>query len=129
MNYLSIDYGLHHIGLAIALDTPLAEPLSTFQPQSSQHALDTLIRIIEQYHINHLIVGLPSGEVKPAVEQFGQKLQTVTQLPVTFVDESHTSKQAQFLGRQAGKNKLKIKQQEHQLAAAVILQTYLDSQN
>ena len=126
MNYLAIDYGLKNIGLAISVDSPLAEPLSTLQPKSHQHALETVIRIINLHQINQIIIGLPTGKVKPSVEKFIAKIQSITQLPITLVDEQHTSKQAQSISRQAGKTPSKIKQQEHQIAAAVILQTFLD---
>ncbi len=129
MNLLAIDYGLRHIGLAISTDAHLAQPLPGFQSKNTQHTINTIARLIQTHDIHQIILGRPTGKIKIAVEQFGHLLQTTLNLPIEFWDEEYTTNEAVFKARQSGKKKAKIKQQEHSLAAAVILQSYLDSLN
>ena len=127
MNLLAIDYGLANIGLAISTDSLLAQPLHGFKSKSLKHTISTVSRLIHTHHIDRVILGRPTGKLKTAIEHFGQQLLTATSLPIEYVDEEYTTNEAIFNARQAGKKKAKIKTQEHSLAAAVILQSYLDS--
>lgn len=127
MNLLALDYGLRHLGLAIAGDSLLAEPLPGFINKSEEHTIKILLHLLDHHHIDKLIIGLPSGKLKPTIEDFANQFQQLTSVPIEFWPESHTTKQAVSQSRQAGKSSVKIKAKEHSLAAAVILQDYLDS--
>ncbi len=120
MNYLCLDYGDKHLGLAIA-STPLAEPLLTI---STSQAAQLLPGIIDNHHIDHIIIGLPEGKVGESVKKFAASLEELTHLPITLHDETLTSQQASQHLKTAKKKKRTGP--DHHFAAALILQDYLD---
>ena len=119
MNYLGLDFGLSHLGVAIA-DGPLAEPMATL-PISS--AFKLLPQIIARHHITALIIGLPDGPSQPQARRFIHQLQTLN-CPVHIVDETLSSYDALTLLRHTSPSRRKSK--EHAAAAAIILQSWLD---
>jgi len=124
MTILALDPGVKHIGLALAT-TNLASPLTTLGFSSSQQLIADLDPIVKKHRITHLIIGLPSGPLKPFVLQLKQILvQHFAQLKIYLFDETLTSHQAQ-------KNLLHKKRRSrqklsHAAAAAIILQSWLD---
>jgi putative holliday junction resolvase len=127
MNLLAIDYGLKHIGLAIANHSPLAEPLPGFENKSPSHTIKTISRLIDQHHIDQMVIGHPHGKMRPIIENFILQLHSSISIPIELWEEAFTTRQAITQARQAGKSSVKIKAKEHSLAAAVILQDYLDN--
>lgn len=124
MTILALDPGTKNIGLALATNN-LAFPLVTLRFFSSQQLVADLDPIIKKHQITHLIIGLPSGSLKPFVLQLKQILtKHFAQLKVYLFDETLTSHQAQ-------KNLLHKKRRSrqklfHAAAAAIILQSWLD---
>lgn len=121
--FLAIDYGLKHIGLAYSehlLATPL-EPVD-----NNQQLIPHFRSLITKYQIQHLILGLPSGPTEPAVRAFAQKLTSEFGLPVTLHDETLSTQDAQTQLRNIGVKRSK-RQNEHSVAAALILEDYLES--
>ncbi len=121
--YLGIDYGLAHIGLAVA-DGPLATPLPPLPNDSS--LLPRLSSLISAHHITHLVLGLPSGPVEGAVRQFASQLKSTFSLPVSLHDETLSSHDAQNLLRRPGVSADK-RRHDHSYSAALILEDYLES--
>lgn len=123
MVYLGLDYGSRHLGVAISVGA-LAEPLDTI---NAAKPLPRLIDLIAEYQPDALVIGLPDGSQKQPAEQFIASLKKLG-LPVHVVDEtlsSHDARQALL-----HKSQIKRKSKEHAVAAALILQSYLDtSQN
>ncbi|MDZ4221623.1 MAG: Holliday junction resolvase RuvX [Patescibacteria group bacterium] len=120
MNYLGIDYGSSHIGLAKAPDgAHVAVPLRTIA--NDNQVVGVLREIIEEEQIHELVVGYPislSGEVNTQareVDAFIVNLGHETGMPVHRQDERFSSKSAP-----AAKN-------NHAQAATLILQTYLEA--
>lgn len=126
MNVLAIDYGLSHVGIALAVDSSLAEPLATLKKKNDEQMISELSRLIDNHHIDLVVMGLPKGKLVEVIKVFAMRLKEVCKISVVFIDEDFTSKQAQFHARQAGKKRSKIKHIEHQWAATIILQNYLD---
>lgn len=120
MNYLGLDYGEAKIGIAIATGL-LAEPLTTI---NTNNAIKILEQLIQKHQIDKIIIGLPDGPVKSQVEEFIQKLRTMNYELIT-IDETLSSHDARegLLHTTPTKRRLI----EHQVAAALILQSYLDS--
>lgn len=110
MNYLGLDYGLAHVGVAIAT-TPLAQPLTTIPTKSSLRLIKELIK---KHYIDELIIGDCPSEY---VSHFD--------IPVHIVDETLTSHDA----RESLSHTTKSKRHnlEHAVSAALILQSWLDS--
>lgn len=121
--YLGIDYGLAHIGVAYSEHT-LATPLPILP--NDDRLIINLKSLIKEYHISHIVLGLPSGPVEQSVRSFAQKLESESGLPVIFHDETLSSHDAksQLIASGASRSR---RGQEHSVAAALILEDYLES--
>lgn len=103
----------------------LAEPLQSLPTKEIPGQLKQLIK---DHDINTIVVGLPrnlNGDDTAQttwVRQWVDDLKTKLELPIYFQDEALTSKQALSFKRQA-----KSRVDDHALAAAVILQDFLDT--
>lgn len=122
-NYLGIDYGTVHIGVAIA-EHMLATPLPTLR--NDEQLIPTLKKIITTHQVSHIVIGLPSGQLVPAVKQFAASVAQALNLPVTLHDETLSSQDAIRQLREAGASRSKSRS-EHSYSAALILEDYLDS--
>ena len=130
MKIIALDIGDVHTGVAYADDTNLiAIPYRTVQ---THELCDWFAKLIAQEPITTVIVGYPKTM---RGGQSAQTLRTVASKEVfeerfphirwLLIDERLTSKQAQSIMRETKSNKKK----EHEIAAAIILQTYLNSLN
>lgn len=124
MKVLGIDYGLKKIGMALA-EAGLAEPLSVVNNQVS--VINKITKICQNYSIEKIVVGLPEGKIATKAKEFGKKLSSSTSLPVVFQDETLTSKEAIAKMIEGGRGRKRRKEREDAVAAAIILQSYLDS--
>src|SRR3989338_7207917 len=131
MIILGLDYGRAHVGIALgATETALALPLATITYEAPDDLQQRLVRLVHEHRVEHIVVGLPvtwpEDRSKPGmreeVESFAAQLRHSLRLPVTLVDERRTSRGAGELQR--GGSRV----DEHALAAALILQTYLDQE-
>lgn len=120
MNYLSLDYGTKQIGVALATG-PLAEPLTTFP---TPKALDQINPLINTYTIKAIIIGIPQGPAQKPAQNFAKQLE-VFNIPIYAVDETLSSHDARKSLSHTSRTKRKT--QEHAAAAAIILQSWLDS--
>lgn len=125
MKYLGIDYGEAKIGLAIS-EGEIAKPLEVC---SIQYAVYSIKNICQREKIEKIVVGISEGKMAEKTRKFGEELQRVTGLPVEYWDETLTSQEAVKKMIEAGKPQMKKKSSEHSIAAALILQDYLDNQN
>jgi putative Holliday junction resolvase len=134
---LALDVGRRRIGVA-GCDRlgMLVTELPTVQNRSFRAVVDDLRTITTERQVNVLIIGLPytmNGELgKQAewVKTFAEKLSSILQIPVEYVDERLTSFQAEQILQAEGvtlsrHNKGLIDQK----AAAIILQQWLDQRN
>jgi len=133
---LGLDVGDRRIG--VALSDPegiLASPLTTINYVEERVAIEAIISIIGQNQVGQIIVGLPRsmdgslGRQAEKVSDFTQRLCAHTDVPVEFRDERLTTVSAKRLMQAArtGKNrKAKKKSGDDAIAAAIILQSYLD---
>lgn len=119
--YLGVDWGEKRIGLALAEDEiKMALPLGTVSN------LKELLKVIEEENITLIIIGSPqkmSGEKANNQNflHFLQDLKEQSKIEVIAVDERLSSKAADALF--GGK---KDKAERDEIAATLILQTYLD---
>ncbi|MFC1627072.1 Holliday junction resolvase RuvX [Patescibacteria group bacterium] len=124
MKYLGIDFGLKNLGLAVA-ETPLAEPFGQHHYQQTAQAIEFLARLVKEQNIQTIVLGLPEGQLESVVKDFGNQLFLATNLPIFYQDETLSTIEAKQKLLQAHKPQKK-RRQDHQAAAAVILQAYLD---
>lgn len=120
---LGIDYGLRHIGLATS-EGLLAEPYETVQIRSINEGIKEIEHLVVDLKIEKIVMGISEGKSKTAALGFANKLKSVLRLPIELVDETLTTAEAQSKSRSRTRDQ---KEKEHAMAAAIILQRYLDS--
>src|SRR5690348_2189753 len=124
MKYLGIDYGKTKMGLAVS-EGLSASPLKILSISSLGDALEKVRRVVEKEGVDVVVVGLPeSGEAKKLAESFVDGLKPY--VDVTPADETLSTQNASQKMIQLGKGK-KARAQEDAVAAALILQEYLDN--
>jgi len=126
MRYLSIDYGLSHIGLAIS-EGILAETYGQLDYVSDEKLSDEILKICAKEKIDNVIIGISENEMADKTRAFAQKFAEKSCLKVELVDETLTSQEATRIMIESGKKKSDRQKKGHQTAAALILQEYLDS--
>ena len=128
---LAIDFGRARIGAAISDELRLlAHPLETIPATA---ALSRIAEIVREKKVDHVVAGLPKrldGQIGAAaneVLQFVEKLRTILPCPVVTWDERLTTAEAHRALRDAGKKTRQTRSYVDQVAAQMILQSYLDS--
>ena len=131
---LGIDYGSKRLGFAVCdRDQTIASPVENYQRQTSIVDAKAILRLVADYSIVGLVVGLPvhmSGdEGTQAVEarRFGEWAAMETGLPLQFWDERFSSHAADVALFQGAVTKKKQKARRDMLAARAILQSFLDT--
>jgi len=127
MKYLGIDFGLKHVGLAVA-EGPLAEPLGEKKYSQQEKLFNYLNNLIIQQQIDKVVIGLSEGKLAGTVKNFGKKLAGLTGREVVFQDETLSTQEAKLklIAAHAPQKKRRF---DHSAAAALILQDYLDMIN
>ncbi len=126
---LGIDYGLKKIGLALT-DGELAEPLIVIgNKKAGQKTLHALQLICQKETIEKIVIGLPESGLVKEIQKFGSNLGKITGLSVFFQDENLTTQDAIVRMIAAGKSRKARKKDEDAVAAALILQNWLDQKN
>lgn len=131
---LGFDYGTKRIGVAVGQNvTHSVTPLTTLHSKNDKPDWDAIGKLIAEWQPDKLVVGLPlhlDGSVQALterVQRFGNQLKGRYNLPVELVDERLTSHEAETeLAARGGKT---AKADIDALAAALILQSWLDQQN
>lgn len=118
MKLLGIDFGLKKVGLALS-DGFLVEPLGVVRNKNQ------IKRICQEQGVEKIVIGLSEGKMAEKTKRFGQKLKLITGLPVDYQDETLSSQEAKKLMVKIGKPQKKRRDQEHAIAAALILRHYL----
>ena len=134
MRLLALDIGDRRIGVAMSdPDGILASPLTTIQRQANDSSLDEILHIAEENDVAGIVIGIPylmSGRVGPQARitmDYAASLAKRTDLPIRRVDERLSSVQAERMIRESGGRPSEDKGKIDAVAAAVILQSYLDS--
>lgn len=134
MRTLGIDFGEKRIGLAISDDAGrVAVPMETFERQTDRRAVYRIAALAREEEVKHLVLGEPrgleDGLLGPAAERirrFGAKLAKASRLPVTYVDESLTTVEAEHRLLEAGRDPRDRKELLDAVAAQILLQQALD---
>ncbi|MBM2825811.1 MAG: Holliday junction resolvase YqgF [Dehalococcoidales bacterium] len=133
MRSLGLDIGDRRIG--VALSDPggiLASPLTIIECQDEQRDIEAIVTIVNQHQVGQIIAGLPrslNGSIGPQAEKvaaFVAVLRRHTAVPVEFRDERLTTVSARRLLQEAHPKRTKTKLRDDAVAAALILQSYLD---
>jgi putative Holliday junction resolvase len=128
---LGLDFGRARIGAAISDQLQLlAHPLETIP--TDKNTLSRIAEIVIQKKIDHVVTGVPrqmNGQIGAAateVFEFIEKLRAILPCPVVTWDERLTTAAAHRALRDAGKKTRQTRSYVDQVAAQMILQSYLD---
>lgn len=129
-----IDFGTVRIGIAITDPAQsIASPYENYTRCSQDLDAQRFLSLVEEESLVGMVVGLPlhmSGdESQKSAEArvFGKWIGDVTNLPVTFWDERHTSTDAEQFLQSASLTKKKRKARLDMLAAQIMLSGYIES--
>lgn len=123
MRYLGIDWGLKNIGLAIS-EGEIASPLKTLSVNSFEDAIAKVVGVIEDEIADLIIIGNPEGKMGEIVKKIAKRLKAEG-FEVILADETLSTQAAQKTMIEMGLSQ-KERQNDNSVAAAIILQRYLD---
>jgi putative Holliday junction resolvase len=134
MRILALDHGTKRIGFAVSDELKMiAMPLEYIPAEPFADFLARFKEIIREKEVELILVGMPrnmDGSYGPAtmkVEAFVAALKGALTVPVQTWDERLTTAQAQRSLIQVGMRRAKRKAKVDKTAAAILLQSYLDS--
>ncbi len=132
MRYLAIDYGARRTGLAICDPSEtIASPLAVVEGR--KELIGKIADLVKSENVGAVVLGLPlnmddsQGPQAKLVLQFATQLKKHIDVPVYFQDERLSSFAAEEKMAAAGIKKGRKKKPLDAVAAAEILQTFLDS--
>ncbi len=133
MRILALDHGTRRIGVAVSDETKtIAQPLEYILAEPFMDFLVRLKQLIHEKEVDLILIGLPrnmDGSYGPAaqkVETFIAALKMAITVPIKTWDERLTSAQANRVLIQAKVRRDKRKEKVDKMAAAILLQSYLD---
>ena len=123
---LGIDFGLKKIGLALT-EGYLAEPLVVLKVKEKTAKVIQKINIIcEEEKIDKIVIGLPESGLVKKIKKFGEELRKISSRPVVYHPETLTTRDAFVKMKEAGLKRENRKKKEDAVAAALILQSWLE---
>ncbi len=134
MRLMSLDVGDRRIG--VALTDPrqiLARGLRVIHRRSHQADLELISSLVREHEVEKVVVGLPlrsngtAGEQARKVESYVQELRQVVDVPIVLWDEGYSTVRAREAMIEAGRRKKERRERIDAVAAAAILQDYLDT--
>jgi putative Holliday junction resolvase len=134
VRYLGLDVGNRRIGVAVSDELGVtAQPVMTLERRrSAREDLRSLARLSRRFGVAGIVVGNPvhlSGEMSPQAtrtQAFAAELGQLAGLPVHLWDERLTSREAHRILYEAGHPRQEHRQVVDQVAATLILQSFLD---
>ncbi|MFZ1072076.1 MAG: Holliday junction resolvase RuvX [Verrucomicrobiia bacterium] len=133
MRILALDHGTKRIGVAVSDETKtIAQPLEYIPAEPFADFLARLKELFVEKEVDLVLIGLPrnmDGSYGPAaqkVQTFIAVLKTAITVPIKTWDERLTSAQANRVLIQAKVRRDKRKEKVDKMAAAILLQSYLD---
>lgn len=134
MRALGLDIGSVRVGVAVSdPDGAVASAVAVLDARELARDTRALARIVEDYEAEQLVVGLPltlSGDEGPQaaeVRAVAGRLASALSLPLAFQDERNSSAEARRAMRAAGLSDREQRGSLDKVAAAILLQTWLDA--
>lgn len=132
---LALDYGTKRIGVALSDELKwTAQPLETFERRVLDWDIAHIASLVMAHEVECVVLGFPlqlDGREGPAVQAmraFAEKLEAGISVPIVLWDERMTTKAAEDLLIAADVSRKKRKGAIDRVAAAILLQSYLESQ-
>lgn len=136
MRILALDYGTKRVGVAISDEMlMLAQPVEYILAEPPSGLFDRIRELVKEREVGLVIVGMPrnmDGTYGPAaakVQEFVESLKKVLSVPVKTWDERLTTVQANRFLREANVRQKKSRERVDKIAAAILLQSYLDARS
>ena len=134
MRGLAIDHGTVRMGIAISDELKMiAQPLEFIPAEPFSGFLDRIKFLLSEYEVELLLLGMPRnmdgsyGDASIKVKELEAILKKSTTIPIKTFDERLTSVQANRALTQGRVKKKKKRKNVDAMAAAILLQSYLDS--
>lgn len=133
---LGLDWGSKRIGIAISDEgRTVAFGRETYRRKSLEEDVRYLNDLASKADVGLIVIGMPyhmngeEGELVDSVEEFKRALEMETSVPVETMDERLTSSEAERVMLESDLSREDRKRHRDKLAATLILQRYLDSQD
>jgi len=133
MRVLALDLGEKRTGIAVSdPSNTVAHPLDVMKTEDLLNKKASFVRLIEDYEIELLLVGLPVSldgseqEQATRIRHQAATLEELYDLPVQFTDERLSSKEAKRTLRQLGYSERDMRGKTDKIAASIVLQAWLD---
>jgi putative Holliday junction resolvase len=132
-NIIGFDFGQKRIGVAIGNNiSKSAQALITIESTSSNQKFEVIQKIMDEWQPVSIVVGVPFNvdgsehKVTNLCKKFAKQLEQKYALPIYLIDERYTSIEASY---EIQDKKIDLKKKKlliDQIAAKIILQSYLD---
>lgn len=132
-NIIGFDFGQKRIGVAIGNNiSKSAQALITIESASSNQKFEAIQKIMDECQPVSIVVGVPFNvdgsehKVTNLCKKFAKQLEQKYALPIHLIDERYTSIEANY---EIQDKKIDLKKKKlliDQIAAKIILQSYLD---
>ncbi|MEM7801622.1 MAG: Holliday junction resolvase RuvX [Chloroflexota bacterium] len=133
--YLALDLGEKRIGIALTDGLKIAaHPHQVIPRKSRREDFETIKNIAQENDVVLIVVGLPKlmsgeeGEMAKWARSYGEDLSEKISISVKFWDETLTSEMAAASMAAQGYSRKKMKGKLDAVAAALILQSYLEAE-
>jgi putative Holliday junction resolvase len=134
MRLLGLDVGDKRIGIAVSDETALiASPRETLERKGNKKDITHLLELARREEVSEILVGMPwkldgsSGPQAEKVSRFVEALRGSTDIPITTWDERLSTVGAERAMIEADVSRAKRRGAVDRVAAALILQSYLDA--
>lgn len=136
MRVLGLDPGSVRVGVALSDELGIiAQPLDYIPAEPFEEFVMQLLKLIAERDVGSIIVGMPrnmDGSYGPAAEKskaLVEQLRGRTKVPIRTWDERLTTAQANRVLIAGNVSRQKRKEKVDKLAAAILLQSFLDAQS
>ncbi len=130
---LALDIGKQRSGIAISDATKtIAQPYSVFATSELSEKNGRFSRLLLDWEVKELVVGLPmlekgkEGAQVRFTKQVAERLAATFDLSLHYVDERHSSSEAKRIMREAGLSEREMRGKLDAVAASLILEVYLE---
>lgn len=127
MNLIGIDLGKKSTGIALS-EGKFAQPFKTLTHANTKEAVEKVSKLIKDLNAQKVVIGYVEGKIAKLFQSFADRLgEKMPNVEIILHDETLTSRQAQDTMIKLGIGKNRRRMKEHEIAAAIILQSYIES--
>jgi putative Holliday junction resolvase len=134
MRFMGLDVGDKRIGVAVSDESALiASPRETLERRGNQKDIAHLLELARREEVTEILVGMPlkldgsAGPQAEKVSRFVEALRAASAIPITTWDERLSTVGAERAMIEADVSRAKRRGAVDRVAAALILQSYLDA--